>query len=172
MPDSVKRCAAALALTALTSCLALSQAAGAPTATSAAGNSISATATLDTSYDPYFPTTRITGQIVAKGHKYGPRQCLRDREVWAYWTDLSGQTVSTDADNPTNKKGRFTFTQISVDYGDTSSSTVPDSGGTVTYTLTPSPEHAPKRRGDINSSFRCPAVSTTVQVQVPPRPGT
>ena len=49
---------------------------------------------------------------------------------------------------------------------------VPPSGGTVTFTLTLTPEHAPKRRGDILNSYKCPDVSTTVSVEVTPQPPT
>ncbi|HEY7267347.1 MAG TPA: hypothetical protein VH501_06600 [Solirubrobacterales bacterium] len=173
MPGSARRCVIAAMVALSTACAAVPQAGAASSAASAAGNSLTASATLDTSYDPFDPTAAISGRILATGHKYGPRHCLRDREVWAYYTAVSGQTYSTDADRPTNKKGRFTFTQIHVKYGDADiNGIVPPSGGTVTYTLRATPEHAPKRRGDINESYKCRAVSTTVQVEVPPEPPT
>jgi hypothetical protein len=168
MLERARQVAIATAVAAIATGVSISQAT--PTARGA-GNSITATATLDTSYDPYNPTAAIRGRIMAGGHKYGPRHCLSDRDVWAYYTDVGGQPHSIDADRPTDKKGRFTFTQIPVKYGDASiNGTVPPSGGTVTYTVSPSAAHAPKRRGDILDRYRCRSVSTTVEVQVPPAP--
>jgi len=172
MTNRMKSLAVAIAIVTTTSTWLISQAAGSPVArTAKGGNTITATATIDATYDPNEPTTAIKGRIQATGHKFGPRHCLSEREVWAYWTGPSGKTFSIDADNPTDRKGRFTFTQIPVHYGtDPDFGAISSAGGTLTYTLSPSPEHAPKKRGDITSSFKCPPVSTTVEVQVPPAP--
>lgn len=174
MSSRVKRTAVAMTIATVGSAWLISPAQGTPTATAAkSGNIITAGGTVDASYDPYAPTVAISGQILATGHKFGPRHCLALRDVWASHPSSSGQVYMTDADRPTNGKGRFKFSQIELKYGgpDTNGD-VPPSGGPVTFTLTLTPEHAPKRRGDILDSFKCPNVSTTVQVQVPPEPPT
>ena len=174
MSGRAERIAVAMTVATVASAWLISQAQGTPKATAAkGGNSITASATVDASYDPYEPTAAIKGQIRAIGHKFGPRHCLRDREVWAYYTGVGGQTLSTDADNPTDKKGRFTLRRsTSTTAAADNNAAVPPSGGTVTFTLMPSTAHAPKKRGDILDSFNCPPVSTTVSVQVPPEPPT
>ena len=133
---------------------------------------MTATATVDTSY-PHSPTGAIQGQITAVGHKYGPRHCLHLRDIFASATNVDGAPQGLgDADHPTSKSGRFTFSQVPLDYGIAGVTTgvVPPSGGTVIITLAALPARAPKRPGDILDSYRCAPVSTTVQVQVPPEP--
>jgi hypothetical protein len=167
MSDRVRQMAIAVTLAAVGSAGLISQAQGSPTAVAAkSGNVITATGTVDATYDPSEPTAAIKGQILATGHKYGPRHCLKERDVFASYPSSTGRTYMTDADNPSSGKGRFKFSQIHLDYGDV----VPFSGGTVTFTLTLLPQDAPKKRGDILDSFKCPNVSGTVQVQVPPAP--
>ena len=161
-----------MAVATLGSAWLISQAQGTPVATAAKStNVITASGTVNSTYDPYSPTVAITGQISATGHKYGPRHCLALRDVWASHPSSSGQVYMTDADRPTSGKGRFKFSQIELKYGGPDiNGDVPPSGGSVTFTLTLTPEHAPKRRGDITDSFKCPNVSTTVTVVVPPAP--
>jgi hypothetical protein len=166
MFDRPRQLAVAATVALLATAAGVSDAGAAPTAVSAAGNSITATATVDTTYNPSEPTVTIRGRILASGHRYGPRHCLAERDVWASFSSLDGSTHMPDADRPTNKKGRFTFSQIEVDY----TREVPVSGGTVTFTLSLTPARAPKRRGDILDSFRCPSVTATVEAQVPPAP--
>jgi hypothetical protein len=170
MSNALKRAAIAFTVATLGGAWLISQAQGAPTATKS-GNVITASGTVDSTYDPASPTVAIRGQITATGHKFGPRHCLAGRDVWASHTDLSGQVHTPDADRPTNGKGRFKFSQIEIKYGSADNGgDVPPAGGQVTFTLTLTPERVPKRRGDITDSFKCPNVSTTVQVQVPPGP--
>ena len=161
----------AMLVTALVSAWAICQAGAAPLARGAAGNSMTASGTVDTTY-PASPTARITGQILASGHKYGPHHCLGQRDIFASAPSVAGPTQNLgDADHPTDKRGRFVFTQVPLDYGKPGiSGVVPGSGGTVTITLTATPASAPKKRGDITNSFHCQPVSTTVSLQVPPAP--
>ena len=172
MPGSTKRCALGLAIAMAATLGPASQATGAPAARSAAGNAITATATVDTTY-PYSPTAAIRGQITAVGHKYGPRHCLHLRDIFASTTNVAGAPQGLgDADHPTSKNGGFTFSQIELKYGDAGNNgLVPPSGGTVIITLAALPARAPKRREDILNSYKCAPVSTTVTVQVPPEPG-
>jgi hypothetical protein len=163
----VTRIALITAVATVTGGWLISGAQATPNATAAGGgNSITATATVDSTYSPSQPTVTIRGQILATGHKYGPRHCLAERAVFASFSSLDGTTHTPDADKPTSRKGRFTFSQIEVDY----TKEVPVSGGTVTFTLTLTPARAPKHRGDILDSFRCPPVTATVEAHVPPAP--
>ena len=114
---------------------------------------------------------RITGQIGAQGHKYGPRHCLAERAVFAQATTLGGAIQGLgDSDDPTDKKGRFELQQIHAKYGtaDAPEALIPYSGGPVTFTLTVSRAKAPKRRGDILRSYTCKPLTATTQVQAPP----
>jgi hypothetical protein len=170
MAERGSHIALAMLVSALASAAAIAQASAAPVARGAAGNSMTASGTVDTTYGS--PTARITGQILASGHKYGPHHCLGQRDIFASAPSVAGPTQNLgDADHPTDNRGRFVFTQVPLDYGKPGiSGVVPGSGGTVTITLTATPATAPKKRGDITSSFHCQPVSTTVSVQVPPAP--
>jgi hypothetical protein len=174
MSSRVKRVAVAMTVASIGSALLISQAQGTPLAGAAkGGNRITATGSVDATYDPFEPTAAITGQVSAIGHKFGPRHCVAQRDVWASYPSVSGQMYMTDADRPTNGKGRFHFSQIHLYYeAGFGNGVVPPSGGSVTFTLTMLPARAPKRRGDILDSFHCPNVSTTVTVEVPPEPPT
>ena len=167
-----RRIALAMCVAALTGAWAICGASASPVAISAAGNSMTATGTVDATYDPSSPTARITGQILASGHKYGPRHCLALRDIFASTTTLSGAPQGLgDADRPTDKRGRFVFSQIELKYGNADNNgLVPISGGYVTVTLSATPATAPKRRGDITNSFHCQPVSTTVSLYVPHAP--
>lgn len=181
MPDSARRCAMAAALAAIVSGFAISQATGAPTARTAAGNTMTATGVLSAVSDGVSsPYATVSGRIRAQGHKYGPRHCLADRVIRASAPTLDGGVqILAESDSNTDRKGRFHFSGLELAYGgvdwrtgdDISGGVVPFTGGTVTISLnTFGNDNAPKHRGDINLTYHCRPVSGSVQVQVPPPP--
>ena len=172
MADRGSRITLAVLVAALVSAGAIAQASAAPVAHGAAGNSLTATAGPVDTTSASDPIVTITGQILASGHKYGPRHCLAGRDVQATATTLAGSTRDLgDSNELTRKKGWFKISLIALKYGTADNfALVPPSGGTVTITLTVSPASAPKNRRDILRSYKCAPLSATVQVQVPPQP--
>ena len=176
MSSRAKRTAVAMTIATLASAWLISLAEGTPAATTTkGGNTMTATATIidGPPNDDAEIVVRITGQITSS-HQFGPRHCRKERAIWASSTSVAGAPWPLgDSDHPTDKNGRFTFTQIKARYGsgvDGGDGPVPTAGGPVTVQLTASSSHAPKSRGDILSSYKCRPVGTSVTVQAPPQP--
>jgi hypothetical protein len=157
--------------------LGASQAAGEPSARSAASNTIIATITNATPPDrDYVTHVQITGQVQSPSHKFAPRKCRVSRTIDVTSPTVGGRIAEVGSTYPTGKTGHFRTGSFSVAYAGYDSTDgsfvdgwVLDTGGTATFTLFTKKIKVQKRPGSFQS-YTCRPLTLTVQITVPPIP--
>jgi hypothetical protein len=163
----------ALAIVVCAAAIGVSQAAGEPSARSAAANTLVASIADTTPPEDVGrrPVATVSGQILAN-RKFAPRRCRASRNARTENTSLGGRTVVRDF-YPTNKAGKFSG-NFPIEYGGTDpddgqfrDGDVPYSGGTVTFNLVIPKTKVQKAPGSFRT-YTCRPLSRQLSIVVPP----